>query len=122
MLIMGILSQLYEIVRRARCRRGSPAGRNMERKSAIGDEYCKAPVKTPRFGWIVGASVCGVLIARELAGQLAQRPGRIRMCDGLYTLSGAIFGALVGVITEVVVFRLRFTVSQLLELFIVCLS
>jgi hypothetical protein len=93
----------------------------MKRKLVIAEEYCKAPVKTPRFGWLVVACVSGLLIARGIGWAASPAASEEYECVmAFYTLIGAILGEMVGAVTEVVVFRLRFTVSQLLELFIVC--
>jgi hypothetical protein len=76
------------------------------------------PPKVPRMGWIVGATACGALLGRGMGLAIASDDGgyMASMCSAL----AALIGALVAIVVEAVVFKLRFTVSHLLELFVVC--
>ena len=85
------------------------------------EESTTHAMKTPRFGWLVAATACGVLLGRGIGLAIAQ-PGRFdyEYVIALFTLSGAGLAAVVAILGELALFRFRFTVSQMLELFIVC--
>ncbi len=85
------------------------------------EESTTRAMRTPRFGWLVAATACGVLLGRGIGLAIAQ-PGGLdyEYVIALCTLSGGALAAVVAILGEIALFRFRFTVSQMLELFIVC--
>ena len=80
-------------------------------------------MKTPRFGWIVGATACGAVVGVVVSLLLFQA-WRDQPAFLFFLFAGAFYGASVGtivaVVVEAIVFRFHFAIDQFLELFIVC--
>jgi hypothetical protein len=78
-------------------------------------------MRTPHFGTLVGATACGTLIARGIGWAIAQPNAPDHETTiALFGLSGAVLAGLATIIGQIVVFRFRFTVSQLIELGVAC--
>jgi hypothetical protein len=76
------------------------------------------PPKVPRMGWIVGATALGALLGRGIGLAFGSEDGG--QMTAFCSLLVAVIGALIAILVEAVIFKCRFTVSHLLELFVVC--
>ena len=87
-------------------------------------------MKLPRFGWIVGGTAAGALLALLVNLALSYQWRDVFVYESYSDhrlahhtarmLWGGTIGACLAVLVEAVVYRFRFGIDQLLELCIVC--